>query len=64
MQTKALFDQVEAIAPRSLAELQCERLRWSVAQAGQSAHYAQTERSLAQTRCAPSMTSAPVRKQD
>ncbi len=40
MQTKALFDQIEAIAPRSLAALQCQRLRWSVAQAARSPHYA------------------------
>lgn len=40
MPTETTFDPVETASPASLADLQLERLRWSVAQAAQSPHYA------------------------
>lgn len=40
MVTDTCYDPVETISPKALAALQLERLRWSVAQAAQSPHYA------------------------
>ncbi len=48
MSTEQCYDPVETAAPEELAALQLERLRWTVAQAAQSPHYARlfSERGL------------------
>ena len=40
MPTEQCYDPVETISPKDLAALQLQRLRWSVAQAAHSPHYA------------------------
>ena len=48
MSTEQYYDPLETAAPEELAALQLERLRWTVAQAAQSPHYARlfSERGL------------------